>query len=82
MGLPNFSLLVLYVSHIMKSVENSLPQLLFKLKSGKFLVVGRLRLLFNEVKYALEAVCEPAPICVVLALVKVPVSITDAAVVA
>jgi hypothetical protein len=26
-----------------------------------FLVMGRLRLLFNEVKHALEAVCEPAP---------------------
>ena len=46
------------------------------------MVVGRLRLLFNEVKYALEAVCEPALIRVVLALLKVPMSIIDIAVVA
>ena len=43
MGLPNFSLLVLYVGHIMKSVENSLPQLLFKLNGGKFFGSGAVK---------------------------------------
>ena len=44
----------------MKSVESSFSQLLFKLNSEKFFAVRRLRLLFNEVKCVLEAVCGPA----------------------
>ena len=43
MGLPNFSLLVLYVSHIMKSVESSSSQLLFKLNGKKFFGNGAVK---------------------------------------
>ncbi len=61
MGLPNFTLVVLCPFNSIKSIEISFLNYCLGWMVENFLLAGLLRLLFNEVKYALGALCEPAP---------------------